>query len=469
VQPPTESLAQLRTRVAYGGSPFYLGAGTQGPAFASPQQAVMVLGPPRSGKTTTLVIPNVLLAPGPVVTTSTKFEVLAATWAQRSQVGRCWLFDPTGTNPPPPGVTPLRWSPVPACRDWNTAIRTVRAMTTAARPAGYSGESAHWTERAEAMLAPLMHAAALSDKGIDQVVRWVNRRDLKVALAALDDNGSDLAEDILIGIEATDDRELSGIFSTASGVLAAYRSQHALDAAREPNFDPHRLATTGDTVYICAAHEDQALMAPLVVGLIEQIRSGAYASAAAAARTGRWPGPPTALVLDETANIAPLPDLPSIVSEGGSQGLLTMTCFQDLSQARSRWGPAADGFLTLFGAKVVLGGIEDVRTLDMISRLAGDHEVPHNSVTRRPWPVGRQHTSVNRSTRRQPRLPVDVIAHMARGESLLLNGPRPPTVLHLTPWFCTPPFTEARPIQELPPPNARDRIRGHVRIPGRSL
>jgi type IV secretory pathway TraG/TraD family ATPase VirD4 len=326
-------------------------------------------------------------------------------------------------------------------------------MTTAARPSGYLGESAHWTERAEAMLAPLMHAAAVSDSGIDQVVRWVNRHDAKIPLARLELHGNELAYDILTGLADTDQRELSGIWSTTSGVLAAYRSEHALALAKESNFDPRALPTSRDTVYICSSGRDQSLSAPLVVGLIEQIRAAAYETTAAAAHNGQWPGPPTALILDETANIAPLPDLPAIVSEGGSQGLVTMASFQDLSQARARWGTAADGFPTLFGAKVVLGGISDIRTLDMISRLAGDGEVPHNSVTRRPWPLGRQHPSVTLSTRRQPRLPVDVIAHLPAGESLLINGNRPPTFLSLTPWFRTAPFTEAEHTMALPPPS----------------
>ncbi len=202
-----------------------------------------------------------------------------------------------------------------------------------------------------------------------------------------------------------------------------------------------------------------------MVALIEQIRTGAYDHARAAARDGRWSGPPIALVLDETANIAPLPDLPAMVSEGGSQGLLTLACFQDLSQAYSRWGPAADGFLTLFGAKVVLGGIKDVRTLDMVSRLAGDHEVAHNSITRRPWPIGRQPTSITWSTRRQPRLPIDVIAGLPPGESILLNGALPPTLLRLTPWFASPPFAPVQPTPELPSRSASARRRSL----GRSL
>jgi type IV secretion system protein VirD4 len=155
---------------------------------------------------------------------------------------------------------------------------------------------------------------------------------------------------------------------------------------------------------------------------------------------------PVVLALDEAANIAPLPDLPAVVAEGGSQGLLTLACFQDLSQARVRWGGAADGFLSLFGVKVVLPGIGDLRTLELVSRLAGDGDVPVRSVTRRPWWNGRHGgRTVSWSTRRQPRLPVEAVAHLAPGTAVVISGPAPPQLLRLTPWFATGPFATPRP------------------------
>ncbi len=89
------------------GHPIYLGAGTHGWVCAGPQHAALVLGPPRSGKTSAIVIPAVLAADGSVVSTSTKPDVLGATAAARGRMGRCWLFDPTGTvEPPPKGGSP---------------------------------------------------------------------------------------------------------------------------------------------------------------------------------------------------------------------------------------------------------------------------------------------------------------------------------------------------------------------------
>ena len=67
---------------------------------------MLVVGPPRSGKTSCLVIPNVLDAPAAVVSTSTKPDVLEATVFRRYALGNCFVFDPTGSTPIPPGRLP---------------------------------------------------------------------------------------------------------------------------------------------------------------------------------------------------------------------------------------------------------------------------------------------------------------------------------------------------------------------------
>ena len=48
-------------------------------AYASVEDSMVILGPPRSGKGYNLVIPFILDAPGAVVTTSTRPDNLAAT------------------------------------------------------------------------------------------------------------------------------------------------------------------------------------------------------------------------------------------------------------------------------------------------------------------------------------------------------------------------------------------------------
>ncbi|HET6874227.1 MAG TPA: type IV secretory system conjugative DNA transfer family protein [Acidimicrobiales bacterium] len=434
-------LDDYQRQVAATGGRLYAGSVSRGLALAGPQQSLLVLGPPRSGKTCGVAVPNTIAAPGSVVSTSTKPDVLAATTAARSRMGRCWLLDPSGSMHAPAGVEVIRWSPVASARTWEEALLLARSMTAAARPAGRMGEAAHWTERAEALLAPLLHAAHLRGSGMDTVIRWVLRHETDEAATVLHSDGPRLAADVLAGIEATDPREQSGIWSSAAGVLAAYRSEQVLDRSDRPNFDPARLAAGRDTVYVCAPARQQDLIAPIVVAFLDQARAGAFAG------TGRHL--PLTLVLDELANIAPIPDLPALISEGGSQGVLTVGCLQDLSQARARWGPSADGFLSLFGAKLVLPGIGDMATLDLVSRLGGEIEAPSRSVSRSPWwSRGRGTPTVTWSGHRQRRIPVESVRQQPAGSAILLNGSEPPVSVRLPPYWAIPalnPMAERRP------------------------
>lgn len=389
----------------------YLGWGSKGPVQARPDEHVLVLGPPRSGKTTRLVTFSVLTHPGPVVVTSTKPDVRELTaWARR-RLGRLWLWDPSGTLAVPDGVEELRWSPVVGCQVWDQAVARAHALASSAR-SNPSAHDAHWVERGQALLAPLLHAAAILDGDLATVLSWLHRRELLVPISVLNDKGAHRAANLLEGIAHTDPRELSGIFSTADSLLAAYRTDAALGAACFANFDPDAFACSTDTVYLCAPGTTQALHSPLVVALLDQIRSAVYRV--------RYQ-PPMLFALDELAQIAPLPDLGSTIAEGGSQGLVVLACLQDLSQARARWGTQADGFLTLFTHKLVLPGIADLNTLKAISALAGevDVNVRSDTVSRAVW---RKQASTTWSIRRLPRLPVDAIARGKLGTALLVSG-----------------------------------------------
>jgi type IV secretory pathway TraG/TraD family ATPase VirD4 len=436
--------AEVLRQMGVHGNRIYLGAGARGWTLAARGSGVLVIGPPRSGKTTAIVVPAILAANGAVVSTSTKLDVVSTTATARRRLGTCWVFDPSGQVEVPPGLTPLHWSPVEGSRRWDGALVMARAMLGAARPAGGVTDSSHWVERAETLLAPLLHAAALGGEAMDFVFRGVHRAELEGARKILAANDAGIALDVLERIATTEARERSSILSTAAGALAAYRSPAALAQASAPNFDPALFPTSVDTIYVCAPARQQALVAPIVVGLIEEIRSATYAQAAHALSAGGTLDPPVLLALDEVANMAPLPDLAEIVSDGASQGLLTLACLQDLSQARARWGQAADGFMSLFGTKVILAGIGDLRTLELVSALAGEADVAVRSVSKSPWrPRTRvPRSSVTTSTRRQRRLPVDSVAQGRAGHALVIDGAEPPGWLRLTPWYATPPWSE---------------------------
>jgi len=366
----------------------------------------------------------------------------------------------------------LRWSPLPACVSWRTALATAQALVVVGTGgAGMArGEGSHWTERAQSLLAPLLHAAALEGADMRTVLTWMDRRQAlpaQQALSALDGGDRGIARDLLDGIVTTDERELSGIWSTASGALGGFRSSEALAATCDPDFDPNSFVHTSDTVYIAAPAHHQALVAPLVVGLLDDIRRAAYARAATGLDRS---DPPVVLALDELANIAPLPELPSMVSEGGGQGLVTLACFQDLSQARHRWPGQADGFPSLFGTTVVLPGIGDVATLEALSVLAGDEELVTRSVSRgqvstgRPvsdlLSIGRPSTAEQLSTLWRRRLAPDEITRGQPGHALAFDSRNQPSWVTLAPAHLAEPWVSLRSPDRTLDPASRDTRRG---------
>lgn len=428
-----------RAEVARLGGGAYLGTGRSGGwVLADPESAVMVLGPPRSGKTSAVMIPAVLGASGAVIATSTKPETMRATVAARSEVGQAWLFDPSATEQQlPDGVRRLAWSPVAAASTWDEAVVMSRAMAACARPGAGTTNESHWIERAAALLAPLLYAANLTGRPIADVLRWTLRQDIETARLALLDADSEIAADVLEGIERTDARERSSIFSATAGVLAAYNSDAVRETAAQPNFEPARFAASADTIYITAPEHRQALCAPLIVGLLEQARHAVYERAAAEGAEG----PAMLWALDEVANIAPIHDLPALISQAGGQRLQVMIGLQDLSQARSRWGAdAAEGFMSLFQTKAVLSGIGDTRTLESISVALGeyDRQVVSSSMgtseSDRFLDPSQYSESVSHQTQRQRVLTPGDIAKLPPGQGLLLQG-ADWQLLGLTKWF----------------------------------
>jgi type IV secretion system protein VirD4 len=458
-------------------------------AVADPETHTLVLGPPRSaaGKTSGYMIPVTLTQGGPVVVSSTKFDIARNTAMGRSRLGTVWHYDPTGA-PPPPGFKELKWSPVLTAKDWNAAREIGSQMAAAADSTVNAGntpksDSGHFFEvRSGDLLASLLHYAALTGKEIDFVVSRVSSQllseeqhkrdrpgrvedgpDFIAIVNELDKLGATEAADKLDGIIWSHDRTRSDIFSTADTALRGYQGT-ALLAATNQNFFPEkfilgepelpsdlymdypegaprivqhtpppRIPGRYDTVYITVPADKQSLYAPLVVGLLSAIKREVYLKHQEEERQGKTgTRQPVTFVLDEMYG-SPLPDLPLLLSDGGGQGLLICGALQDLSQATARWGEVGQGFLTLWQNVLVLPGIRDRATLELLSLLIGNEQRAYwtqswseqamyspSGQYQREWTQGR-----SEQVERTPRLPPDEIY---RG-----NPNDPSEVLHFSP------------------------------------
>jgi len=424
----------------------YLGRANDRDVSSGDQHSTLVLGPSRSGKTTSLIIPNLLMTSRSSIITSTKDDVLLAMNGARRD-GATLLFDPSGTVATPAGVRRVGYSPIRQALTWDGAVLATRALTDVSRRRHLDDGESHWIERAGALVAPLLHAAALRDESLGQLASRVDARrahDVAAELAVrYGDSHASVA--LIRGVLATDERERSGIWSSASGLFTGMRTDAARAAAREAPLDVDEFLSGPHQLHVVAPSRHQAVTVPLVVGLIDEVVHATYERHHDGARL--------LLALDELANVAPLPRLASIVSEGGGQGVVTLACLQDLSQARSRWGANADGFLSLFPTTVVLPGIADRTTLEMIHQLAGRSLIATHNVqmSRRGRTEGYSRTWTERDN-----ATVSDVARGRAGFAIGLNQRKELGWIELTASFRDPRF---RRYLERPSPS-RDRIDG---------
>ncbi len=136
-----------------------------------PQASLAVIGPSGCGKTAGFAIPALLEWEGPIIATSVKADLIAATVRHRRGQGTVWVYDPTEVS----GEDVAPWSPIDACKTWRGAMRTAAWMVEAVTPQRDSLVDAdYWYSQARKGLAPYLYAAAAGHLGIAQVVRWID-------------------------------------------------------------------------------------------------------------------------------------------------------------------------------------------------------------------------------------------------------------------------------------------------------
>ena len=393
---------------------------------AEPAQSLVVIGPTQSGKTTSLAVPAILGWRGPVLAASVKSDLLRHTLGTRVRMGQVWCIDPTGAT----GARAATWSPLAGCGEWREACRAAAELCEAAKSDGTTADGEFWYATAGKLLAPLFVAAALDNRTMADVVRWVDTQEVGEVAAILERAAP---PEVLHAAEATwcrDDRTRSSIYTTAETVLAPFAHPPPGPPA-DSTFEPAHLLRAANTLYVCAPAHDQRRLRGYFTALIQAVLSHAFASAT---KSGRPLDPPLLVVLDEAAHIAPLPELDGLAATCASHGIQIVTVWQDLAQIRGRYGARAPTVLNNHRAKLFLPGIADPDTLEYASRLIGDEEASHPSVTRDP--TGRRSTTSTTTPRRL--LPPEALRCLPRGRAVLVYGTLPPVQLQLRPWWAMP-------------------------------
>ena len=417
---------------------YRLGSPKGGGVWASVEDSIMAIGPPRSGKGLHLVIPAILDAPGAVVVTSTRPDNLTATMRARRRIGPVAIFDPQHLAEGLPSG--LRWSPIRGCESPQTAmIRATGLAAGTGLSAGGVDSGGFWEGKTRAALQALLHAAAIDNRPPAELYRWTLDPTAAADAVAILTGSTRAATGWAESLEAmidSDPRTRDSIWqgvSLALGSLADPRVLDAVSPAEGEGFDPEAFIRDRGTLFLLATGSGAGASAALVAALVEDLIETARRLAA------RSPGarldPPMLLALDEIANLSPLPSLPTLMAEGGGSGITTMPVLQSLAQARDEWNERqANAIWDASIVKVILGGASNSRDLQDLSALVGERDEYTDSVT-----LGDHGSRSNqRSVRRVPIFPPDRIRRLPFGTGVVLLRSAPPIVADLHPWPSRP-------------------------------
>jgi type IV secretion system protein VirD4 len=291
-----------------------------------------------------------------------------------------------------------------------------------------------WEQMTASVLRGYLHAAALSGRTMRDVLSWAARPTDPTPirlLRASPDAVPGWAEELAAQASA-DPKQRDSVWAGVRRAVDSLADPRVLDACSPPDdeaFDPRSFLRDSGTLYLVGSTGAQLSVAPLITALVEDLVDAAR-KLAAASRGGRL-DPPVLLLLDEAANIAPIPSLPNLLADGGGVGITTVAVLQSLAQARARWGePATDALWDAATTKVIFGGLAHAEDLSRISRLAGDIDDPTR--TRSTGPGG---ATSSTAMRRLPAMPIETLRTMPPGRAVVLARHTPPVEARLTPWW----------------------------------
>ncbi|WP_051338612.1 type IV secretory system conjugative DNA transfer family protein [Streptomyces flavidovirens] len=307
------------------------------PEFPAPRAPRLLYGSPEVRRPT--AVQAVLDAEGAALVVTSDPTVWAETKDARAKLGPVLVYDPGHLCDTP---ARLHWSPTTGCERADIAAARAVALLAPLRP--QARLDAAMADTAETLLSGWLHAAAVDGRPFRQVHRWAQGHSAHEPVRILrthpkaSSGAAGLLESALTAYPER--REIAQELTVRA--LAALSSIHIREACTPNRTDSVTLesfAGEGGTLYVVGEAIEDPKSRPGAMPLLTALTSSVVEHGrrmAARSSDGRL-DPPMTFVLDDVAAVAPLPQLPELLSTGQDQGLPTLVLLRSQEQGRARW------------------------------------------------------------------------------------------------------------------------------------
>lgn len=345
-------------------------------------RTIGVFGPQGCGKSLDVLLPALLRCPGAALVTLTKAQDLLLVWADRAAGGRPVLvLDPFGLVP---GLPRLVWDPVAGCANAQVAVRRAKAFAAGTLHGASSGGADDPAARFYAaevvkVLAGFFHAAALTGRGLEELIGWVANSDsASEAVEILRQHQRAepfMADQLSSALFNSDPRTAGNTQTTVHQAMAPFlESAHRArftPSEEHPATDIAEVIRAGGTIFLLGREDPYSSGTPLMTAVAEHvIETGRHlAETSPLHRLAPW----MLCVLDELPSIAPIPSLAVSMANDRALGIGYLWASQTRRQLYAAYGrDAAESVIALSNNLLIFGGGKDPDFYRDMADLLGD-------------------------------------------------------------------------------------------------
>jgi hypothetical protein len=278
-------------------------------------------------------------AEGPALVITSNPQTWSETKDARAKLGPVLLYDPAHLCDTP---ARLHWSPASGCEDKATAAARAGALLAPVRPTAKVDQA--MADVAETLLRSYLHAAAVEAKPFRHVHRWAQGTGVQDAVRALRTNpkaASGAAGELEAALTSHPERRdiAQELTARALSCLFTVNIRESCAPNRSDSLALDSFVNEGGTLYVVGEPLEDPKANPGAMPLLTALASSVVERGrrmAERSSSGRL-DPPLTLVLDDVAAVAPLPQLPELLTAGADRGLPTLALLRSREQLRSRW------------------------------------------------------------------------------------------------------------------------------------